>query len=72
MHMYSAGHPPPPAGINWVQHLKKLGVDYWIVGATDSQTSNYLSSDEGKHPCFKVNIDKGRHPLFQSNKKHQT
>ncbi|KAG1654663.1 hypothetical protein FOA52_003820 [Chlamydomonas sp. UWO 241] len=40
-------------GINWVQHLKKLGVTYWIVGATDSKTSEYLASGDGKHPCFK-------------------
>eukprot|EP00955_Chlamydomonas_euryale_P047283 353631-Chlamydomonas_euryale.AAC.12 len=44
---------PFPPGINWVQHLKKQGITYWVVGATDSKTSEYLSSNEDRHPCFK-------------------
>ncbi|GFR46128.1 hypothetical protein Agub_g7646 [Astrephomene gubernaculifera] len=39
-------------GINWMKHLAKWGVDYYLVGATDAKTSQFLGHT-GKHPCFK-------------------
>lgn len=31
------------AGVNWMKHLQKLGVDYWLVGATDRKTAEFLA-----------------------------
>lgn len=35
-HMGAHRHPP---GINWMKHLAKLKVDYYLVGATDQKTA---------------------------------
>ena len=31
------------SGINWMKHLNNLGVKYYIVGATDRKTAEFLS-----------------------------
>lgn len=56
-------------GINWMKHLRELKVDYFIVGATDSKTSAFLSSGEGKHPCFKF-FEEGAEALMQRDYKY--
>ncbi len=38
---------PPPPGINWMKHLNELGVKYYIVGATDKKTAEFLSGQVG-------------------------
>ncbi|KAG2433971.1 hypothetical protein HYH02_012433 [Chlamydomonas schloesseri] len=43
-------------GINWMKHLAKYGVDYWLVGATCVKTAQFLGHT-GKHPCFKFYED---------------
>ncbi|KXZ42178.1 hypothetical protein GPECTOR_190g297 [Gonium pectorale] len=43
-------------GINWMKHLAKWGVDYYLVGATDKNTAQFLGHT-GKHPCFKFYED---------------
>lgn len=30
-------------GVNWMKHLNRFGVGYYIVGATDKRTSDFLS-----------------------------
>ncbi|KAJ9511362.1 hypothetical protein QJQ45_029767 [Haematococcus lacustris] len=40
------------AGVNWMKHLKRLGVENYLVGATDKKTAAFLGS-QGRHPCFK-------------------
>lgn len=35
-----------------MRHLNDLGVTYYIVGATDLKTSQFLAG-QGNHPCFK-------------------
>ncbi|KAL6749493.1 nucleotide-diphospho-sugar transferase-domain-containing protein [Haematococcus lacustris] len=39
-------------GVNWMKHLKRLGVENYLVGATDKKTAAFLGS-QGRHPCFK-------------------
>ncbi|GLC65037.1 hypothetical protein PLESTF_000239600 [Pleodorina starrii] len=39
-------------GINWMKHLAKWGVDYYLVAATDVTTAQFLGHT-GKHPCFR-------------------
>ncbi len=34
-----------------MQQLNKLKINYYIVGATDKKTADYLSG-QGNHPCF--------------------
>lgn len=40
-----------------MKHLAGLGVDYYLVGATDKKTSEFMgthgTSHGGRHPCFK-------------------
>ncbi|KAG2422501.1 hypothetical protein HXX76_015970 [Chlamydomonas incerta] len=43
-------------GINWMKHLAKYNVDYWLVGATCVKTAQFLGHT-GKHPCFKFYED---------------
>ena len=33
-------------GLNWVQHLRRLGLRYWLVAAADANTSALLASLE--------------------------
>ncbi|GIL87771.1 hypothetical protein Vretimale_13060 [Volvox reticuliferus] len=47
-------------GINWMKHLAKWGVDYYLVGATDVKTAQFLGH-KGKHPCFRFYEDGARH-----------
>ena len=56
-------------GINWMKHLRELKVDYFIVGATDSSTSLFLSSGDGKHPCFKF-FEEGAEAMMKKDYKY--
>ncbi|GIL65415.1 hypothetical protein Vafri_19165 [Volvox africanus] len=47
-------------GINWMKHLAKYGVDYYLVGATDIKTAQFLGH-KGKHPCFRFYEDGVQH-----------
>ena len=36
-----------PPGKNWMKHLNNLGIKYFIVGATDKKTAEFLSGQVG-------------------------
>jgi hypothetical protein len=39
--------PVNAAGVNWMKHLKRVGVDYYLVGATDAKTAEFLAGQVG-------------------------
>jgi hypothetical protein len=45
------------AGVNWMKHLKRIGVDYYLVGATDAKTAEFLAGQVG--PVMVVQVPVG-------------